>query len=152
TPFMPNWRSSTNIDQRGSDAAVVSFPIDIAKWDKDDDSYALEMEQGGEGHYDFPFENVTDQPAEIGLRSVECDCTSVLACVVPAEAWRRYREAIDQNPLAAKANDWHWEKLNISESKGYEVPPRAKGFIRLSWHGRKAAGSRLSLGCEVWDQ
>src|SRR5262245_26962188 len=55
-------------------AALLQFDHAIdayhaaAIWDPKDPTYIKEFERGQDGHYDFPFRNVSDQPVQIGLQ------------------------------------------------------------------------------------
>src|SRR5439155_22305834 len=112
TQFMPNWRSAgTSTTVESSEKAVIAFPLTKAKWDKNDEDYALELETGAEGHFDFPFENTTDQLAEMGLRRTSCDCTSLEVTIVSESEWQSYAKEINDNPLTAKAGAWTWQKI-----------------------------------------
>src|SRR5437870_1733415 len=62
TQFMPNWRVKTDTQPAANTSgAMIKFTFNRAVWDPDDDKYALEMEPGQDGHFDFPFENTSDQ-------------------------------------------------------------------------------------------
>jgi hypothetical protein len=133
-------------------AALIKFPVTTAKWDPEDDKYALEQEKGQEGHFDFPFENDTNQEAELGLLRRSCDCSHLEVCVVSTSEWERYCQEIKKHPVTAMAGDWTWRKITENELQGMNVPAGAKGFVRVGWNGRKEAGQPLRLGIEVWHQ
>ncbi len=155
TQFMPNWRatkSTVSAPAANSAKSVIKFPVTRAIWDKDDEEYALEQEKGTEGHFDFPFENSSAGPGQIGLLTRSCDCTHLEVCLVPSAEWDAYRDQIVKNPLQAKAGTWNWIKVEESPDKGFEVPPEAKGLVRVRWHGRKEPGSHLRLSIRVWHQ
>ena len=121
-------------------------------WDPEDEEYAQEMEKGKEGHFDFPFENTLNQPAEVGFFKPDCDCSVVDICLLPAVEWERYRQEILKNPLTAQAGNWEWHKVATSDINGFEVPAETKGLVRLAWHGRREAGQRLRLAVTAWNQ
>lgn len=154
TQFMPTWRTKaeTVVAPTPKSSSVIKFAITKAIWDKEDEEYALEQEKGTEGHFDFPFENVASEPGEVGLQRTSCDCTHLEVCLVSDAEWEPYRQELVKNPQTAKAGNWTWHKLASNESRGFEVPGRAKGFIRVGWHGRKDSGSRLRLSIDVWHQ
>ena len=154
--FTPNTRSTKSSHSAKADStntpSVIKFPFTRAVWDKDDEDYALEIERGKEGHFDFPFENLTGQPAEIGLLKTSCDCTHLDVCLVSDSEWQQHRQEMLQNPLAAQDGNWTWEKVTASETKGFEVPAFGKGLVRVAWNGRKSPGERLKLSVQVWHQ
>ena len=154
TQFMPNWRADNKkaVPVGPAGAAALKFSLVRALWDPEDEDYALETEKGKDGHFDFPFENTSYQPAELGLKKRSCDCSYLEVCIVPPVEWERYRQEIAKSPVTAKSGDWAWEKIVDSETKGYEVPAGAKGLVRVTWHGRKAPGSRLQLTADMWHQ
>jgi hypothetical protein len=155
TQFMPNWRVKTGNQPpiNGPTAAkAINFAVKKAIWDPEDEAYALETERGHDGHFDFPFENLSGQPAEIGLLDRSCDCSHLEVCLVPPLEWEQYRKEIDKNPLTAKPGNWTWEMVPPNNTKGFEVPADAKGLVRVGWEGRKGPGSRLNLRIKVWHQ
>jgi hypothetical protein len=156
TQFMPNWRSrkdnQPSVAVTSSAPKALRFALKKAVWDPEDEAYALEAERGHDGHFDFPFENVAGQTAEIGLIERKCDCSHLDVCLLPAAEWERYREEIQKNPMTAKPGEWTFTKVAESDTKGFEVPAGAKGLVRLAWQGRKGPGSRLNLGVKVWHQ
>jgi hypothetical protein len=155
TQFMPNWRVTSD-KPPGPDGnaapATIKFSLVRAIWDPNDEEYVLEAETGHDGHFDFPFENTSSQPAEIGHKRPSCDCSHMEVCFVRPDAWELYRQEIAKTPVAAKSGEWAWQKMDASETKGVEVPGGAKGLVRLSWRGRKGPGSRLQLSVEMWNQ
>jgi hypothetical protein len=157
TQFTPNRRSRTQTTNpvaanHEKGAPIVKFTLNIAVWDPDDRDYKLETERGKDSHFDFPFENNSDGPAELGFEERSCDCTSLQVCVVEPAAWARYNEEIQKNPLTANAGDWAWTPLEVRDPKGFIIPARGKGLVRVSWHGRKAPGSHLNLTQKVWHE
>ena len=154
TQFMPNWRSAdpnapTPVGK--AQAAALRFVFLRAVWDKDDEEYALEMEKGRNGHFDYPFENLLDQAAEIGLVETSCGCSHLEVCLLPRAEWERYRQEILNNPLSARFGDWQWEKMTI-DNKGLVVPPKGVGLVRVNWNTRGDLDSRLQLRPRIWHQ
>ena len=156
TQFMPNWRNNASTTAVAPDNAkgtpVIKFTLNRAVWDPSDPDYLLETEKGKDSHFDFPFENITDAPAELGFDDRSCDCTNLQVCVVEPAEWARYNKQIHENPLAAKAGDWHWTSLTVHDPQGYIVPARGKGLVRVDWHGRKPPGKHLNLKESLWHE
>jgi hypothetical protein len=161
TQWMPNWRGPDVAPAPpGKESPVaISFSWKKAVWDEEDKDYALEIEKDKDGHFDFPFENLLNEPVKIGLESTSCDCTHVMACILPETEWNSYSEQIKKNPLTAKGDDWPWVSLANKygprdENKEFAVvPAKGKGLIRVGWHGRnRPAGYFLQLGVKIWHQ
>jgi hypothetical protein len=133
-------------------AALIEFAFKSAVWDPNDTSHARETEPGEQGHFDFPFTNLSDQQVELGMLSRKCDCTILQVCVVERQSeWEEYHKALLKQPLEAKAGDWAWTNLKEG-GPGFTVPARAKGVVRMGWDGRKRPGTRLNLAVDVWYQ
>lgn len=140
--YMPNWRSRT----KTVDMAVpivpakelLAFLEKHSVWDPEDPKYVLaEVERNSQGHYDYPFENVSGQPVEFGLERTSCDCSKVQVALFP-------------NKEAAAKDQPKWQDLERSSDKGVVVPADSAGKVRLTWTVRKEEGSRLNLGMVVW--
>lgn len=118
------------------------------------DPYVLEWEKGDTGHYDFPFRNKTDQPAEVGFLRPSCDCTSMQALILDADQSAKVKKAQVDTPFAAKlvSDDAPWTEMKVDEKAGVVVPPKAEGILRMTWNGRKEPGSRLRLSVFMWIQ
>jgi hypothetical protein len=121
-------------------------------WDKDDDEYALEQEQGKEGHADFPFENKSAAAAQLGLMTVSCDCSYLEVALPLASEWENHVKELHDKPQAETPTSWTWTKLARSETEGFKVPPGAKGMLRVNWHGRRGNGHLLNLAIKIWHQ
>lgn len=130
----------------------------LAVWEsKDADpkerGFSRPFEKGVLGHFDFPFQNPTDQTAELGFLLSTCGCLGIEVALVPAAEWAPYEEAIRNDPLKAKAGAaWDWRKLEVHDTQGIVVPPGANGFIRVSWRGRKEHGDGLNIQPTLWIQ
>src|SRR5262249_47722455 len=92
-----------------------SPPLQIA-----DAPETLTTELGFTGQRDFAFENLRDNPVTVGVEWKDCQCARVEICRSP-EAW----ETLEQ------------------EGKGFEVPPRGAGILRLHWKGNKPGDHRF---------
>jgi len=169
TQQMPNWR--TRIPKPGPEAAkekapvVCRFPVTRAVWHPEWKNYAREYEKGQHGHYDFPFENPSDQEGEIGLFQVNCACSSILATLTPAASWDRWTELRKTEPavdLPAEAASWVGLIREEDTSKtpsaaqptqtSLTLPPRCKGVIRLTWDGKGSPGEFQRLLPRLWAQ
>jgi hypothetical protein len=124
-----------------------------AVWDPEDPSYARRFEKNVEGHFDFPFENPSQENAELGFLVTTCDCLTLEVALIPADEWRRYDEEIQKDPKNAKPKaSWVWQKLARHEKEGIVIPPGGKGLVRVAFKGRRSAGHRLTIQPTLWHQ
>jgi hypothetical protein len=120
---------------KGPRTNPLQFEVKQAIWDPKDQNYVAEFEYRAKGHYDFPFRNTTDSPAELCLYRKSCTCSRVEYALKPTDSWQPLPETPEE------------------EGKGVVVvPARAEGVVRLLWEGRKQEGERLNLTADLWVQ
>ena len=164
TQYMPNWRGTPvepPIDKgrktRGEITEAIKFTRVRAVWEFDergeDTGYVREYERGVEGRYYFPFQNVLDEPAELGLLGVSCDCTYMDVAVLPAAEFQRVESELREKPWADVKFEPEppWQKVT-RDSAGAKVPAKGVGLVRISWKGRKDSGEQLRIGLRVFSQ
>jgi hypothetical protein len=103
------------------------------------------VENGTSGHYDFPFKNKSEQKIEILSFVTTCDCTSVKACLLPAEEWERVNKEQDANPgkPLAYAKEPTWLELpnkpvgEPAKNPSLVVGPGEGGVVRVEWVANK---------------
>ena len=105
--FLPSWNKKK--ERPGPPppvAALLNFPRTVAQWDnkkpEDEESgdplqakekhVPKEFEFGAEGHYDFPFKNISGEEVELVQFLSDCDCTNVQVCAVPMAEWTKLAE------------------------------------------------------------
>ena len=77
---------------------IARWKMDVVEKGQKVELSFKEFEQGTEGHYDFPFRNVSDADAEAALDTVGCDCSKVLVCTLPEDQWKYLRKAQTEKP------------------------------------------------------
>lgn len=155
TQFMPTWRSRPTKspgDAPPAPETLAQFAFNQARWDKNDPEYVREMEKGTSGFFDFPFENVAGRPLELGLLKASCDCTHLQVCFPPEQEWRSYQQAVQESPLTAAPGQWSWKRITKEDVNGIDVPPGAKGLVRIEWETKKEPGAGLRLALDIWIQ
>lgn len=161
--YLPNTRT---IEKKTSSAVrdkpLIAFERQLASWETDaaGDMIASknfkEFEPGMKGYYDFPFRSDSDEDAEIVLESTGCDCSSILACILPEKEWNRVKEAQDKNPGSPLpyAEEPTWTDLSADRINKIHFPvkPKDLGIVRVQWTARKAPGQDLNLQAQLWSQ
>jgi hypothetical protein len=110
------------------------------------------------GHYDYEFTNPEGQSLEVGLESMNCQCSRVTICVLNDEQWSRYRDRKRQEPdpiarsrQSTTDDGLPWKELIQKDHKGVVVPPKGSGVVRLFWDGRRKKGPESDLlKLELW--
>src|SRR5205823_431846 len=127
-----------------------------AAWEFDasgkDTGYDLEAEAGTEGQYYFPFRNVSGAAAEMGFMSSACDCSAGEVCILPSAQWDAIDAELAKTPWVqpAFAAAPQWQVLDRAATTPAHVPADGHGLLRISWNGRKAAGSNLKIHLAFW--
>ncbi|HMF15460.1 MAG TPA: hypothetical protein VKE94_24270 [Gemmataceae bacterium] len=96
------------------------------------------------GNHPFLFRNKKEEPIPLGVYWKNCKCSSVEICAAPPN-WQGLSDA----ELIKKADDpnLEWTKLD-KDDKGFVVPPKAAGWIRLGWGADK--NSDTSFKADFW--
>jgi hypothetical protein len=134
--------------------AAVEFRETQAVWDPKNPEAVAELEYRTNGQYDFPFKNVADGPAELGLLRANCTCSRVEYCLLPAEefaAYQKRRQAVGP-PYKGVEPGGKFHDMPKSETTGIEVPAGYGGVVRLHWEGRKSEREALRLTADFWSQ
>ncbi len=155
---------------------VLTFPTTL--WPPLDPAGAptlpLIQERGIPGHKDFWFANNNDVAVTLGLGQKNCTCTNVQVALAP-EDWEKRQgkdaaTAVTQaalggaGPLAVLApaagaptppdSDLSWRALESElanpAAKGFDIPARRGGWVRLAWKGDKAGDQALEA--KMWMQ
>ncbi len=152
--------------------SVIQFPVLLAEWEppvKAPDGkeirspYAAEFEvvssdgRRSPGHYDFEFQNDPSGPAELGVKAMTCQCSSVKVALLDAAGWQAYQKYQASKDAITRARedgpaDIRWTDLKQSETEGVTVPAGGRGLVRLFWSGNKHEPERLRLTLTVWVQ
>lgn len=105
------------------------------------------------GHYDFLMESKTDDPLDLGLNQVSCDCTSMEFALLPRNEWERLVQEQAENPAKCFSTPAvHLGVPHDNDKKPVPVPGGSQGVVRMNWSGKKDSGSRLRLGVMVYVQ
>ncbi len=101
-----------------------------------------DQEMGSEGHYDFRFTNDKDAPVDVFVTRVSCNrCLRVQIGLAP-DGGQAGEKAPPPGPEVA------WERLETEEVKsnarGFTVPPKRSGWVRLTWKDEEAGVKILS--------
>jgi hypothetical protein len=114
--------------------------------------YEREMEPGSEGRYLFPFQNVTQQAAELGMAAKSCDCANLHVAVISKDEWQQLNEAVRKDPGQDMAENpsWTWQALENSQDRGVILPADAVAVLRMTWHNRRPVGDKLNLHVNLW--
>ena len=171
---MPSWRTRTNPVAQGKAAeqvlqfmnrinqnyvlALWELPPKMGEKSKAEDGsegpmiYEREFEPGAEGRYLFPFQNLTDQAAELGLTSTSCDCAHLHVALITKSEWDQFEQAFSKDPGQEMPQnaDWTWTEMEKNADRGFSLPPQAYGVVRMTWHNRRAIGDKLNLQAVVW--
>ncbi len=158
-------------------ALHLTFPVRVFPPDSSDPTRRIATEYGQMGEYDFWFENPNDEEVRLGLLKRSCRlCTEVKLFVAPA-TWHPAlaagavallgQSAVGElasvlastgfiqkrDSLASEARNGRTLEEGLEE--GLPIPPRAFGFVRLSWEARRGTipGPRFEkYGAELWWQ
>ena len=161
---LPSWRTAVRPSApppapTTPGQALLTFPEAVALWYPGEEAfkdYYLEIEQGQNGYYDFPFYNESKTPAELSLQGTSCDCSKVKACVLaPAEikAHKERQALLDwRGREPTVGNGYDWKDLSAQSSTSVLVPPGQGGLVRLLWSNRKQPGEALHLTLTMWSQ
>src|SRR5262249_49201728 len=97
-----------------------------------------------EGHHAFRFKSKVDTQTLVGINWKNCKCAGVDICLAPPE-WEKLPEA----EWAKKVDDpsLQWTPLE-KDAKGFPIPPKSIGWIRVGWKGDKSGDQRFSA--ELW--
>ena len=170
--YLPSWKKAPPLNQQTEGKTLLQFTRVVAQWGPKPDlepgveekPTLKEVETGNNGHYDFPFKNVSKEDVEIVFYSSSCNCASVQACAVSSQDWDSVNSQhleTPAEPLTYPANTtWHelkrdidWTKLTTSEKNEHRlvIKPGDGGAIRVQWIV-KAGGSTLIVTPRVWFQ
>lgn len=140
-------KTSKTEKSKVTQAKPLTFPVTKVEWDPK--KPAIHEVRAPGQHY-FWFQNDNDAPAQLGLVGMNCKCSKVDLCVLPAETWKGLSP--EQRELPAINSDLSWQALPElrADPKGIEVPPRAAGWVRLGWKGEKAGPETLKA--DLWMQ
>jgi hypothetical protein len=133
---------------------VIALPSGL------DRSRPLEYEKKTDGHYDFWFKNEKDAAVEIFLTKLSCNrCLTAKAALAP-DGWQAAQAAaaVASGGFGAAAQavapapvpgpDVAWTSLDSEEVKsgtrGFPVPPKGAGWVRLGWKDQEAGPQWLS--------
>lgn len=168
--FLPNWRTQTiNSDpaeKKRSGPGVCRFTTTRGIWDKAEKDYLKEIEKKDRGHFDFSFDNPSDDEGEMGLFLVNCACSAVLVGFPSEEAWSSWTESLKSDPAAPLPENAvsTWTRLIKEDEVGkvtssdhavqpvVKLPPRCKGVVRLAFEGKGEGGANLRLNPRIWVQ
>jgi hypothetical protein len=135
TLIFPKWRLFHD-PQR--DNPLAAFVVQV-------NDEVVRAEAGLEGHRDLAFENQANNPFTVFLDRMDCECAHLLLCLAP-QAWQNLDAATIVSRSEDKALDW--QSLEPG-SKGFNVPPHARGLLRLTWNtpvaGKHKLGASLLL-------
>lgn len=154
--YVPSWRAAHRPDPAAGPryALPVKFPRNVAAWDKADPMYVRSFERGEKGHYDFPFENLTDAELEIGLIQGSCDCSSVLAAALSADQYTTLTTSLDadpgQPPVYGSEPTWLTLEPEAKNGAPLHIPAGGRGVVRVTWKNRKEPGASLNLTPRLW--
>lgn len=93
-----------------------------------------EFESDVPGHHDFWFHNDRDVPVQLGLNWKNCHCSNVKVCLAPDK---------HKAPEEPERSQLSWKQLDTADTEGIEVPPGARGWVRLGWISDKLGLERL---------
>jgi hypothetical protein len=151
-------------------AKLLEFPRWIAQWDNRKPEEKPEVaaqetylpktvEFGKEGHYDFPFKNISGQEVEVVQFVSDCDCTSVRVCSVPMAEWTRIAEQQKLRPgePIAYPTEPAWQDLQTNRQQTAEphkatvlkVKADEGGVVRIRWTVKKTPGQTLKLNPHI---
>ncbi len=167
--FLPSWnKPKPNVPTPVAATPLLEFPRWIAQWDNQkpsenaDDPLAAkkevnlpkEFEFGTEGHYDFPFKNISGKEVEVVQYVSDCDCTSVRVCALPMAEWTeiaKQQELKPGDPLSYAAEPAPaWQDLQNSRQQAAEpqnvtvlkVKADEGAWSAFAGKSRKRRGSR----------
>lgn len=166
---LPSWRKAPQQGKVGKGpggaAALLTFPATrdedgriVAIWDAADPTYAVEIEQGSKGHYEFLCLNASEHPVEIGVVKLNCDCSKASFAVLPPGMTFSGKQP-DAATLAKELpKDLAWQTLRWVDDKGKHedrsavLPAQRAGLVRVDWYTRKSDGEALNLQVTLWAQ
>lgn len=129
------------------------------------------------GHVDLWFENIKDEPLELGLEQTSCKCAGVQVTLINEEESKKLRDwlpkaGVTQAGLGASGflsaigaaafslkqvggiffDDSRWIEMKRQDvdPTPFPLPGHSQGLIRLEWEGRKLGPERI--GASVWVQ
>jgi hypothetical protein len=157
---MPNWRAPKPAPQAApASADLLEFAVTNAVWEdpslpkagpKDSAPYAKEVERNDEGRYWYPFKNVTDQPVELSLVHLGCDCSRVDVALVTETEWRQVVSELKEKLNSDLAENPAWSWTPVKDKQVASVPGHAFGLLRMTWVARKELGVALNLRADLW--
>lgn len=93
-----------------------------------------------EGHHVFWFDTKSDSPVRVGLYNKNCKCTRVEVTVLPDDLKGKSDSELDGH---ADDPNLTWHVLDRDDTKGFFIPARAAGGVRLNWKGEKLGKEKL---------
>jgi hypothetical protein len=137
---------------------ALSWRQSIADWDPETpeakDKHLEEFEIHQPGHFDFEFENATDNELEMGVNHVTCTCQSVeMALFASDYALAAYRKLRKEKGPMIEPTDMTWKKVEVDKGMraSYVIPAKAKGLLRVSWRA-KTEPELLSMEIQHWSR
>jgi len=145
TQYMPGRKTIDPVAvPQKMDEMLVRFDEITSVWDKNDKNYIAEIERSEGGHFDFPFENGTDEKLLLGTYNISCLCSDVKAAILPAGASKDDLTRLD------------WKSLEVSDrfdpKKTIPVPAKARGVVRVTWKGGKLNEALSRIYARLWMQ
>jgi hypothetical protein len=147
------------------------------------DEERIVTEYGRSGQHDFWFKNENDEAVTVGLNRKNCTCSDVRLLLAP-DAWREPLERAEAQrdqvmayvgpvggglagrvagavplerahaELLQGAADSDFRSLTDDPNKGIDVPPRARGVVRMLWQARRGTTNPYpqNLSAHLWVQ
>src|SRR5262249_26048298 len=133
-------QSNQPSDDKPGQTTKIRAPLDIFP-----DFQGVRYEEAfTAGHHAFRFKSMVDTTTRVGINWKNCKCAGVDICLAPPE-WENLPEA----EWAKKADDssLKWTPLE-KESKGFPIPAKAIGWIRVGWSDDKSTDT--TFHAELW--
>lgn len=161
--FLPNWRTPPAPAAAPPAKAVAEqllrfTALTTAREGKD--GYLPEFEYSSEGHLEYVFQNVVDEPVELGIHWKQCSCSGVQVCLLqPEEAQplleqerqQRLAEAVAAlERLTAALPRERWQRISSDETRGLLIPAGQTGVLQLLWRPRAAADDMYTVAVKLW--
>ena len=145
--YLNSWRITADKPAPPTDdKPLMVFARQVAQWGP---FPFKEFESGTQGRYDFLFKNILGQDIELVHFETTCDCTSVKACALSAEEFKRADEQQQAKPgeTPTYAQEPAWQDLPSDPLKSAHVLVKAGegGVVSVRWTARKSAGQELNL-------